>query len=174
MKLNRSLAILALSAFALGGCDDDSTGPVVADLQGEWTATNFAYTDAENQTFSLDAVEDAGGEVTLDVAQDGSFTGTLMIPGLTQNPANPSETLTIPIGGRLELIDDETLRVDFNGNTEGLGFFSDFDAEYTLDGDVLTWTNEDTTFDFPDDIEESAGIGARGEVDAILTARFTR
>ena len=174
MKLTRSVAVLALSVFALGACDDDSTGPVIADLQGEWTATNFTYTDANIEGFSLDAVEDANGTITLDVAQDGSFTGTLFVPGLTQNPANPSETLEVPIGGTLDLVDDNTLSVDFDGSTEAFGFFSDFDAEYELDGDVLTWSNDDTTFDFPDEIEEQVGVPVREDVDAMLTARFVR
>lgn len=175
MKNFRPAAVLVLSALAMSACDDDdSTGVTIADLEGQWEASSFAYTDAANPNFSIDAVQTVGGTVTLDVEENGAFEGTLYVPGLTQNPANPNQTITVPIGGTLRILDQRTLEVDFDGQTESLGLFDDFEADFALNGDVLTWENDDTSFDFPDSLEESAGLDARGDVDATLTATFTR
>ena len=171
MKFLRTVGVLALSAFVFTACDD-ATGVEVADLEGNWSATQFEYIDSNVSGFSLDAISDAGGSLTLDVAADGSFTGTLSIPGLTVNP-NTGETITLPIGGSFS-INGDTLSIDFDSTTEGYGLFGDFDATFTLDGDVLTFTNPATTFDFPDAIEEAAGIGARPAVDVSLEVRLVR
>ena len=177
MKFARTLGVLALSAFTLAGCDDDDpTGVTVADLEGFWNATQFQYTDATGDypSFGIDAVSaTVGGSVTLDVASNGSFDGTIMVPGLTVNPAT-GETIEVPIGGTLSLNDDGTLGIDFNAQTEQLGFFGDFDAEYTLSDDVLTFENDDTSFDFPDAVEQQLIGTTRGSVDATLNARFER
>lgn len=172
MKLLRTASVLVLSAFALTACDDDATGVEIADLAGLWNATQFEYSDNANPSFSLDAVADAGGEVTLDVSESGSFSGTLMIPGLTVDPSS-GETITLPIGGTLA-VDGENLTVNFNDTTLSYQIFGNFVATFTLEGDVLTFVNDDTSFDFPDSIEEQAGLGARGAVAATLTTRFTR
>jgi hypothetical protein len=172
MKLLRTASVLVLSAFVLSACDEDPVGIVIADLAGMWNATQFEYTDNAIPSFSIDAISDAGGAVSLDVAESGAFTGTIMIPGLTVNPAT-GETITVDIGGTLS-IDGDILTVDFNAATEALGLFGDFDATFELSGDVLTFVNDDTSFDFPDAIEEQAGIGAREAVPATLSTRFTR
>lgn len=172
MKSLRTASLLVLAAFALTACDDSSTGVTLADLAGVWTATQFEYIDNANPGFSIDAVADAGGSVSLDVSESGSFTGSLRIPGLTVNPTN-GETITVDIGGTIS-IDGDTLSIDFNAATEALHLFSDFDASFELNGDVLTFVNEDSSFDFPDALEEQAGIGAREAVSATLSTRFTR
>ncbi len=175
MKFLRTASVLALAVFAFTAtaCDDSSTtGVEIADLEGMWTATQFEYSDNATPSFAIDAVSDAGGSVTLDVAADGSFTGTISIPGLTVNPTT-GETITLPIGGTIS-VDGDSLSVNFNAETEAYGLFGDFDASFELNGDVLTFVNTDSSFDFPDALEEQAGIGARGEVSATLTTRFTR
>ena len=176
MKFVRSLSVVLLATFALAACDEDSTGVEIADLAGLWTATEFSYNDqtGDYPGFGIDAVSaTVGGTVTLDVAEDGTFTGTLRIPGLTVNPAT-GETVTIPIGGSISLIDDETLSIDFDAQTEQLGFFGDFDADFTLTDNTLTFVNEDTTFDYPDPIELNIIGEARGPVTVDLVAEFTR
>ena len=165
MKLLRTASVLALSAFALTGCDEGVTDVQVSDLAGTWNATQFEYTDNENPTFSIDAISDAGGSVSLTVQESGAFVGTINIPNLT-----PGE---LPIGGTLS-IDGGNLVVDFDAQTESYGLFSDFTASFDLAGDVLTFVNDDTSFDFPDTLEEQAGIGAREAVPATLSTRFVR
>lgn len=175
MKFARFLSVLVLATFAFTACDDDDpTGLVIADLAGFWNATQFQYDDAtgDHPGFGIDAIAEGGGTITLDVAQSGAFTGTLSIPGLTVNPQT-GETITVNIGGTISLIDAQTLHIDFNTATEQLGFFGDFDASFTLTGDVLTFVNDDTTFDFPDAFEQQFAT-VRGPVAATLTARFQR
>jgi hypothetical protein len=164
MKVLRAASVLLLAGLSLTACDDDATSVEIADLAGFWTATSFAYTDASIPTLSADAVA-LGGTVTMDVQADGSFSGNIDIPNLTPG--------SLPIGGTISILDSETLRVDFDATTEAYNLFGDFDATFDLDGDDLDITSN-TTFDFPDDIETALGLGARGPVDAILTADFQR
>lgn len=161
MKLYRSAGAVLAAAALLTACDDNGTEPVVmADIAGSWDASSFRYTDANNSALSLDIITQADGSLTLDIDEDGSFTGVVDIPGTT--PAGG-----LDVGGELTLdSDDNTIFVDFNTATEMAGLFSDFEAAFTLSeaGDVLTWTNTDTSFDFPDQLETEP----RGEVDAFL------
>lgn len=169
MKLARAATVLALSAFVFTACDDDPSGIEISALAGLWNATQFEYNDDTGDApgFGVDAISDANGSVTLDVDADGDFTGTLNIPGLTPQ--------ALPIGGTITLIDQNDLHIDFNETTEGYGLFGDFDASFTLVGDVFTFHNPDTSFDFPDEVEDAVVPGgARGVVDATLTATFVR
>jgi hypothetical protein len=177
MKLVRAFSMALLATFALTACDEDSTGVEIADLAGFWTATEFSYNDQTGNYpgFGLDAVSPTvGGTVTLDVAESGTFTGSLRIPGLTVNPQT-GETVTVPIGGTISLIDDETFSIDFTDETEALGFFGDIaEADFTLTDNTLTFVYEDTTFDFPDSVELQVIGVARGSVTVDLVAEFTR
>jgi hypothetical protein len=177
MMFVRALSVALLATFALAACDEDPTGVEIADLAGFWTATEFSYDDQTGDApgFNIDVVSaTVGGTVTLDVSESGTFTGTVRIPGLTVDPGT-GETITMPIGGTISLISDETLSIDFNAETEQLGFFSDFDADFTLSDNLFTFINEDTTFDYPDAIEETIlPGGARGAVTVDLRAEFSR
>lgn len=171
MKLLRTASVLVLSALVLTACDESTTSVEIADLAGAWTATQFEYSDQAVPGFSIDAISDAGGTLNVTVQESGAFTGDLRVPGLTVD--GTGQTITVPVGGTFS-IDGNTLLVDFDAATEALGLFGDFDASFNLNGDVLTFTTEDTTFDFPDQLEELAGIGARGAVPATLTVRLER
>lgn len=176
MKFARFVSVFVLAIFAVAACDEaDPSGPVVADFAGFWNATQFQYDDATGDFpgFGIDAIAEANGTITLDVEESGAFSGTLRIPNLTVNPQT-GETITIPIGGTISLIGDNTLSIDFNEATEQFGFFGDFDASYTLTGDVLTFVNDDTSFNFPDAVEQQFLGTTRGSVAATLTARFER
>lgn len=170
MKLLRTAGVLVLSALALTACGDSTTSVEIADLAGSWSATRFEYTDQANPFFSIDAISDVGGTLNVDVQESGAFSGSLRVPGLTVD--GTGATITVPVGGTFS-INGSTLSVDFDAATEALGLFSDFDASFDLSGDVLTFT-ADTNFDFPDNLEELAGIGARGEVPATVTVRLVR
>ncbi|HUE77052.1 MAG TPA: hypothetical protein VMM83_03855 [Longimicrobiales bacterium] len=157
MKLYRSGGALVMAAALFAACDDTGTDPVVmADLAGSWEASSFRYTDAENSQITLDIITDAQGSLTLDITSTGAFTGLVIIPGVTPEGG-------YPVGGTLTLdADAGTIFVDFNAASEAL--FSDFTATFTLNeaGNILTWTNPDTSFDFPDSFDP------RGEVAAVL------
>lgn len=170
MKLVHAVSVLALSTFVFTACDEDLTGIEIADLAGFWNATQFEYEDdtGDNPGFGVDAITDADGSVTLDVETNGDFTGTINIPGLTPQ--------TLPIGGTISLNSDTELHIDFNETTESYNLFGDFDASFTLVNDVLTFVNDATTFDFPDQLEQCCTQSgqARGRVPATLTATFER
>ena len=173
MKFVRSVSVLALSAIAFTACEEGVTDVEISDLAGFWNATQFEYADVSGDTvcpgeLEIDAIATGGGTLTLDVADGGSFTGSINIPNLTPGP--------LDIGGTISLLSQEELHIDFNDQTEGYGLFGDFDADFTLVDDVLTFVNEETTFDFPDALEEQAcGTDAvRGPVAASLTASFER
>jgi hypothetical protein len=166
MKFLRTASVLALAAFVLTACDDSSTtGVEVADLAGAWTAQTFEYTDQANPSFSVDVISDLQGSVSLTVNSDGSFTGTVEIGLLQTGP--------VPMQGTFSISGD-TLSIDFTGAASAAGLVSDIDAEYTLNGDKLTLTNDDVSFDFPDIFEQQAGLGARGEVGAMLRVILNR
>lgn len=159
MKLFRSAGALLMTTALFTACDDTGTDPIVmADIAGSWEASSFRYSDASNSQLSLDIITQAQGSLVLDITSTGAFTGTVNIPGTTPEGG-------LDVGGTLTLdADAETIDVDFNTATEQAGLFSDFTAAFSLSeaGDILTWTNSDTSFDFPDQIDP------RGEVDAVL------
>jgi hypothetical protein len=171
MKPLRNASALVLAALALTACGESTTTVEIADLAGSWSATQFEYEDQSVPGFSVDAISDAGGTLNVTVQESGAFSGDLRIPGLTVD--GMGQTITVPVGGTFS-INGSTLSVDFDAATEALGLLVDFDASFDLNGDVLTFTTEDADFDFPDAIEELAGIGARGEVPATLTVRLVR
>ncbi|MGK7310939.1 MAG: hypothetical protein ACN0LA_01765 [Candidatus Longimicrobiales bacterium M2_2A_002] len=167
MKFLRTASVLVLAVFAAAACDDDddATGLVVSDLSGNWNVTQFEYTDNGNTAFSVDVITDLGGTVTLNVASDGSFTGTIEVPA--------AQTGQVPMAGTFT-ISGGTLNIDFTGQASMAGLVSDIAAAYTLSGNTLTLTNDDVNYDFPDSIEIGAGIGARGEVSATVDITLVR
>jgi uncharacterized protein YhdP len=159
MRLFRPAGALLMSAALFTACDDTGTDPIVmADIAGSWEASSFRYTDASNSSLSLDIITQAQGSLDVTIQSSGAFSGTVIIPGTTPDDG-------LPVRGTLTLnADAGTIDVDFDATTEGFGLFSDFTAAFTLNeaGTILTWTNSDTSFDFPDQIDP------RGEVDAVL------
>lgn len=172
-----SRAITALALLAFTSACDDATGVQVADLAGFWNATLFEYDDAtgDQPGFGLDVVGDWNGSVTLDIAEDGAFTGSLLIPDVTRVPGTGDLGL-VEIGGTLSIFDPDSLRFDFDSETEALpgAPLADFTAAFVLAGSVFSFTVESTTFDFPDPFEETYLGTPRGVVEARLEARFER
>lgn len=180
MKFPRTLGVLTLAALALTGCDDEgSTGVEIDSFAGLWNASQFEYTDDTGRTVpgtgtpvSVDAIS-LGGSVVLDVESSGAFTGNVTIPTLTPETG-------VPVSGTISLVDQNTLSIDFDETTLAIVcatpetcLFSSFDAEYSLNGDVLTFVNDDTEFDFAA-IETFLGLEPAGTVDATLTVTLER
>lgn len=174
MRSARAAAVLALSALALPACDEP-TGTQIADLAGFWNATQFEYDDISGDApgFGFDAVRDTTGTVALAIDEGGSFTGSVEIPGATLDPQT-GQTVLLTIGGTISLIDPTTLSIDFDEGTESLGLFRDLEADFSLQADMLTLVSDETTFDFPDALEESTFGESRGPVPATLTATLIR
>jgi hypothetical protein len=180
MKLARTLGVLTLAVFAVAACDDDdTTGVEIDSFAGLWNATQFEYTDDSGRTLpgtstppSIDLIS-SGGSVTLDVDANGEFAGSLVAPGLTPEGG-------VPISGMISLVNDNTLSIDFDATTLAIVcptpeacLFESFDATYNLNGDVLTFVNDDTEFDFAP-IESFVGLDPAGTVDATLEVTLQR
>lgn len=171
MKFLRTASVLVLTAFALTACDDDTTGTTtldVSDLAGAWNATQFEYTDNANTDFSIDVITDLGGDLNIDVAQSGDFTGGLFVQGVTPD--------TLPLSGSFSISGD-TLSIAFSPTSPAVqaGLVSDLDAAYSLNGNVLTLTNDNVDYDFPNSIEAATpGIEERGEVPATVDITLNR
>ncbi|HET7585114.1 MAG TPA: hypothetical protein VFK13_09405 [Gemmatimonadaceae bacterium] len=67
---------LILGTFVLAACSD-ATGLNVSKVAGNYVATGFRVSDPAGITEILDI----GGELTLNLADDGSVTGHLLMPG---------------------------------------------------------------------------------------------
>lgn len=163
MRFVRAAVLSLAVSVTLVACDDETTGLTgldIADLAGDWRASEFAYTHAENPDIVAPIIF-AGGTFDVTVQESGAFSATLGLP----NQAT-GEVDQVPLSGTLVLEDDETISIDFDGQTEGLGF-SDFSATYTLDEPILTWEADDVDFDFP-------GDGVDGEVAATLSVVLRR
>ncbi len=149
MKPSRSSLLLLLSAVVLTGCDGDSvTGLSLGDLAGQWTASSFTFTSVANPAHTVDLIADMGGSMTLNLQADGSFTGTINLPGVTPGG--------LPIGGTVTMDEEAaTMDVRFNQTTLGYGLFQDFVAAFTLDEArrTLTWSFGPTAFNFPQNPE---------------------
>lgn len=175
MKIVSAASLLALATITVPACGDDPVGIEVAELAGFWNGTQLEYDDITGDApgFGLDAVADAGGILTLAIEENGSFTGLVEIPDVTLNPQT-GETVGVTIGGILSIVDPNTLSIDFDAATEALGPFTDFDAEFTLQAGVLTFVVEETTFDFPDPLEEEILGESRGAVAATLSVTLVQ
>jgi hypothetical protein len=163
MKRQPSSVLLVLSAVLLTGCGDDSvTGLSLRDLAGQWTASSFTFTSVANPSHRMDLIGDMGGTMTLSILANGTFSGTMNLPGVTP--------FSLPIGGTVAL--DEaagTMDVRFDELTLSYELFNDFVAAFTLDEAkrILTWSFGPTPFNFPQN-------PAEGEEAAMAVVILTR
>jgi hypothetical protein len=145
MKRLSAPGLLLLAATVLTSCgDDDVTGLTLRSLSGSWTASSFAFTSVAHPAHRVDLIADLSGSLTLNLQANGTFTGTIHLPGTTPIP--------LPIGGTVGLdADAGTMDVRFNQQTHAYGFFNDFLAHFTLDAGrtTLTWDFGPTPWDFP-------------------------
>lgn len=145
MKLARSfVAIMAVAALAACGDDPIDEDP---DIAGVYTVSEFRYTaDEGGQSVDLAGIpETSGGPygiLSMTVATDNSFTGSLKLP-------TPTGPVTFPIGGDIEFTGGNTIRIDFNEATDALQQLDDFeDGTFSLVGNTLTIVLPNVTFDF--------------------------
>jgi hypothetical protein len=73
---------LPVLALVLAGCgDDDGFSPTVENVAGSYSAAEFTLTTAGGTVDLLDL----GSEVTATLAEDGTTTGRLFVPGSGEN-----------------------------------------------------------------------------------------
>lgn len=144
MKLTRSfVAILAIAALTACDDEDDPTDEGDPNIAGDYDVSEFRYTDDDNPaiTFNLSSLNPPMGITSMEVASDNSFSGTLVHPSFG----------AIDIGGDIEFTGEEEIRIDFDEQTDQLGFLDDFeDGSLELEGNTITIVLPDVTFNFSD------------------------
>jgi hypothetical protein len=124
----------------------DSTSVTGDDLLGTWTATEFVFSDFEDPVTDFDVIQ-VGGDVTMVVRADGTFTITVAIPFAAPEVQD----------GTWELQDGNVLVITEQGQVDGVAL------EIELSGTTLTVYSDDVDFDFGD-----------GEIPAQLNATFVK
>jgi hypothetical protein len=144
---------LSMCITAVPGCnDDDATKPkvlTVGDLAGTWEVTKYEVTHDTIPQMSLDFIQ-LGATITITAQATGLFSGTavMVLPGDT-------EPTTIPFAGNFA-VDDETITATFT--PEIPPYFTSFSGPYEYDGNKITITDEDATFDFDGDEQEDPAV----------------
>lgn len=151
MRFNRAAVALMLIATAgLGACSDDDdddglTAVVVADFKGTWDANSIRYTSKADASKSFDIVN-AGGDLVMNIAADGSFNGEFKLP-------NPQGGIAkIPMSGKITITGNNQAHVDLTWPTQQLQDnppVTDFDATFTLSANALQFRRDPTSFTFP-------------------------
>ena len=136
-----SLAFLLPLAAVLVGC----VGHVIttADFVGTWTATTWTETNLASPDQKVDVIA-LGGGWTITIASDGSYTGTVVLPG----------PVTVPVSGTSTILSNSSMVVQQGAST--------FNITYTLSGNTWTLTHTDGTYDF-----SGSAVPSRQEITAI-------
>lgn len=139
---------LAIAGVAVA-CGDDPVGngnggggTTVADLAGAWTASQFEYTMVAPPNTALDLIA-LTGEATVTAAADGSYNGTLLLPGA---PGAAPFSGDITISGSSLTLGFDMLTVIGPITLDPAEPF-EFDS-FTLSGNQLTLSASVAEFDF--------------------------
>lgn len=140
------------------GCDDgmdESASLPIHDLAGNWEAIEFTVQQIENPDLQVDLIL-AGGGMRLGIQPNGAFSGIVTFPGsLLGQPEIP--LLAIPLSGVIDVVDAESLRLDFVPELPPL-FITGYTG-FALAGDTLELIDESSKFDFDQDsVEEPATL----------------
>lgn len=149
MKLARNAVMVMFMAAAVVACDEegDPTGIEVSALAGVYSVQTFEYeADDGSNSFDLATVpaQQGGpwGIISMTVETDGSFEGVMKLP-------SGGTIQTFPVGGNIQITGDNTMRIDFDAQTDSLGILDDFeDGTFSLSGNTLTLVLTNVTFDF--------------------------
>lgn len=147
MKLARSfVAIMAVAA--LTACDDGDDPEPPPSIAGVYTVSEFRYTSDASGGPTVDLASIPApqggpyGILTMTVAADNSFSGSLKLPTAT----GPQ---TFSIGGDITLQSGDDIRIDFNAATQALGVLDPFEVgTYTMSNNTLTIILPNVTFDY--------------------------
>jgi hypothetical protein len=154
MRLLRRWGVLALLPVALfAGCsDDDGSEPdliTIADFAGSWETLTYRVTNSAIPAISLEIIS-LGAAMEWEADEAGQFTGSAFIPA-----ALAGQDLELDVGGTFSLISQDSVVINFV--PEYPPFLTQTRAEFELTGNLLSFTDEDSTFDFDGDgIEEAA------------------
>jgi len=139
--------IALVAALLISSCGD-TTAPPPESLVGTWNATSVELVSVANSAVRVDLVADLGASVMLVLAEDNDF--TLTVTYLGEEPGGPWGTSS-EVTGTWSSTDILTLQTSPT---------SQWQFEIELDGDALTLTEADTSFDFDEDgMQEDAKLG---------------
>jgi hypothetical protein len=150
------VAVLCVAVVACGlivGCGDDDGGSTpriitVADFEGHWDFASYKLTDP-TIPLTVDFIAN-GASFDFNVADDGTFTGTGTVPGALIGLPND---LDLEFAGTFQLVTQDTASVIFD--QEIPPFVTDFSGAFTLQGNTLTFRDDNETFDIDgDEVEE--------------------
>jgi len=122
-----SLACVVLLGAILAGCSTHTI--TTADFIGTWTATKWTETNLVSPYQTFDVIA-AGGVWTITIISDGSYTGSVTIPG----------SGTVLVSGTSTILDNNTMVVQQNAQSMTI--------TYTLSGNTWTLMHIDGTYKF--------------------------
>jgi hypothetical protein len=127
--------VAVVATLLISSCGD-TTAPPPETLVGTWNATSVELVSVANPAVQVDLVADFGATVTLVLAEDEDFTLTVAYMG--EEPGGPWGTSS-EVSGTWSSTDILTLRTSPT---------SEWQFEIQLNGDALTLTEADASFDF--------------------------
>lgn len=150
----RSLGVLGVfSLAALIGCDDDGSGPdliTLADFQGSWETLSYRVTDAANPALTLEIIS-LGAVLEWDADEVGNFSGSAFIPA-----ALAGQDLDLDVQGTVSLLSQDSVVISFV--PEIPPFLTQTRAEFQLIGDMLSFVDENSEFDFDGDGSQEPAV----------------
>jgi hypothetical protein len=154
MRFLRSLGVLVmLPAAMLAGCGDDGSNPDVitlADFEGSWETLTYRVTNAAIPAISVEIIS-LGASLEWEADDSGNFTGSAFIPA-----ALAGQDIDMAVNGTFALISQDSVLINFI--PEVPPFLTQTRAEFELSGDLLTFKDENSTFDFDQDGNEEAAF----------------
>ena len=137
--MSKRFDLIALVAVLLISSCGGTTAPPPETLVGTWSATSVELVSVANPAVRVDLVADLNATVTLVLAADNDFTLTVTYEG--EEPGGPWGTNSEETG-TWSSTDILTLQTSPT---------SEWQFEIELNGDALTLTEADTSFDFGGD-----------------------
>ena len=135
--------VVAAPLILLTGCDDDGSGPdllEISDFQGSWQTLSYQITDAANPALTIEIIS-MGAVMEWDADETGQFTGSAFIPA-----ALAGQDLNLDVQGSFSLISQDSVVINFV--PEYPPFLTETRAEFQLVGDLLSFQDQDSEFDF--------------------------
>jgi hypothetical protein len=147
--MRRRLDLIGFIALLLiSSCGQSDTAPPPEELVGTWNATSVELVSMANPAIRVDLVADLDANVTLVLDADDTFTLTVAYTGV--EPGGPWGMSSV-VTGTWSTTDVLTLQTSPT---------SQWQFEAVLDGDSLTLSEADTSFDFDGDgTVEDADLG---------------
>jgi hypothetical protein len=138
------LVVILLVVFS--GCGDDGSKPnliTIADFEGSWETLTYRITSSANPALTLEIIS-LGATMEWDADDRGNFDGSAFIPA-----ALAGQDLDLDVQGTFSLLSQDSVLIVFI--PEYPPFLTQTRAEFSLVGDLLSFDDENSEFDFDAD-----------------------